>query len=670
MPAHKELITPTFKEPKEPNPTPQSWVHSEQTFERKYIKELIVDWSRHGVTFGRHHDFARGIPFDWASIKPISGGGGGAIVYKTYIEVKCNEKTERTDLAVKEIVLEEYGDKYLEQRLEEVKIIKRLRHKHVIELLGSYIAGDNLNLLLWPVAEFTLEKVLLCMDSVGCYIEEIGHEGLNTRLSNIESKNVFSAYRCAQKLSKFLRDEDPSVNEIVEESVRRLFQTFGCLAEAITYLHGQRVRHQDIKPANILICLQDKNFIRLTDFGIADDLKDRKTTRVTFDGRATTFYQAPEQKKDMKVGFEADVFSLGIVYLEVVVALGVDLFIRDRKAQTVKILRRNEFFKLDRWNDWSRACQTVYDHYQRDLSFLVKQLLQLTQGMLEETPTQRLKGNQILTRLGIIEQLCRKGAKAETSVSLFGPCCKAQILQREDYVLLREAFEVDGESRLAKQGPLAPTFSSTQGSNPADYAAQNVENTYSSDFVSEAPESQFANNVPEVSHLLRARHINNNGERIDPPFDCQFNDGDYKMVKNLKLCYKYILLDYCELGDACGHRHTDDGRTDDGRPINDPLTIGAFRRFQRSRKCNFGLNCNNATCIFGHNCPFTTGLPDPSDPSFPDLWVRTATKAKFCAYNGPPPHGNCKYPIDMHNMNLSSISPKIVFPSERGENRS
>jgi serine/threonine protein kinase len=40
---------------------------------------------------------------------------------------------------------------------------------------------------------------------------------------------------------------------------------FGCLANALRYIHGVRIRHRDIKPQNILV-KGDRVF--LTDFGM------------------------------------------------------------------------------------------------------------------------------------------------------------------------------------------------------------------------------------------------------------------------------------------------------------------------------------------------------------------------------------------------------------------
>ena len=75
-------------------------------------------------------------------------------------------------------------------------------------------------------------------------MEEVGHEKPNIRLSMIESDTVHAAYNSAKNPTQFLKDDDPAATTIVEETVRRLFQIFGFLAEAITYLHSQRVWHR------------------------------------------------------------------------------------------------------------------------------------------------------------------------------------------------------------------------------------------------------------------------------------------------------------------------------------------------------------------------------------------------------------------------------------------
>ncbi|KAH0556423.1 hypothetical protein GP486_005661 [Trichoglossum hirsutum] len=87
---------------------------------------------------------------------------------------------------------------------------------------------------------------------------------------------------------------------------------FGCLANAITYLHRSEIHHKDIKPSNILI---RGDIILVAGFGPSHS--STNATRSTTEG-ITTFsprYYAPE------VSFSADIWSLGCVFLEMATVL-------------------------------------------------------------------------------------------------------------------------------------------------------------------------------------------------------------------------------------------------------------------------------------------------------------------------------------------------------------
>ncbi|XP_048134964.1 L-type lectin-domain containing receptor kinase IX.1-like isoform X2 [Rhodamnia argentea] len=89
------------------------------------------------------------------------------------------------------------------------------------------------------------------------------------------------------------------------------------LALALNYLHEdleQCVLHRDIKAANILL---DTNFnTKLGDFGVAKLVDPRFRTQTT-DVVGTYGYLAPEYLSDGKVTKESDMFSFGVVALEI-----------------------------------------------------------------------------------------------------------------------------------------------------------------------------------------------------------------------------------------------------------------------------------------------------------------------------------------------------------------
>lgn len=93
---------------------------------------------------------------------------------------------------------------------------------------------------------------------------------------------------------------------------------FGCLSSAVKYLHEQKCRHKDIKPGNILI--KDEKVL-ITDFGTALDWTELGADMT--DGRPeayTNAYAAPEVVQARPRNSSADIWSLGCVYLDMLVS--------------------------------------------------------------------------------------------------------------------------------------------------------------------------------------------------------------------------------------------------------------------------------------------------------------------------------------------------------------
>ena len=91
-----------------------------------------------------------------------------------------------------------------------------------------------------------------------------------------------------------------------------IVQTLASVADALDYAHQQGVVHRDIKPANIMIT-KDR-LVKVMDFGIAKMASASKTQTDVVLGTPT--YMSPEQIAGKKVDGRSDVFSLGVVFFE------------------------------------------------------------------------------------------------------------------------------------------------------------------------------------------------------------------------------------------------------------------------------------------------------------------------------------------------------------------
>ncbi len=100
-------------------------------------------------------------------------------------------------------------------------------------------------------------------------------------------------------------------------SPREALQIVPQICEALQFAHDEGIVHRDIKPENIL--LDKKGRVKIADFGIAKILGNVAEVDLTGTQSAigTPHYMAPEQmEKPTTVDHRADIFSLGVVFYE------------------------------------------------------------------------------------------------------------------------------------------------------------------------------------------------------------------------------------------------------------------------------------------------------------------------------------------------------------------
>ncbi|KAI4696063.1 uncharacterized protein J4E88_000235 [Alternaria novae-zelandiae] len=153
--------------------------------------------------------------------------------------------------------------------IREVRVMRQVNHRHCVRFLGSYTDNESVNILSTPVADMDLAAFL--------------------------------------------------DNHIGDREWAILYKGIDCLCNGLLYLHDNKIRHEDLKPQNVLV---HGTNILLTDFGFSLDFSDDSVSTTTGRPSAWTIrYSAPEVLDSEPRNRASDIFSLGCVLVEMISGL-------------------------------------------------------------------------------------------------------------------------------------------------------------------------------------------------------------------------------------------------------------------------------------------------------------------------------------------------------------
>ncbi len=123
--------------------------------------------------------------------------------------------------------------------------------------------------------------------------------------------------------------------------LKRVVNIVSAVVQALGYAHDRQVVHRDIKPANIMLMESDQ--VKVADFGIARVISSSRTqTGIIF---GTPNYMSPEQVAGKKVDGRSDLFSLGVVFYEMLT--GKKPFTGDSMSALLYAVSNTEYVPLE-----------------------------------------------------------------------------------------------------------------------------------------------------------------------------------------------------------------------------------------------------------------------------------------------------------------------------------
>jgi translation initiation factor 2-alpha kinase 3 len=133
-----------------------------------------------------------------------------------------------------------------------------------------------------------------------------------------------------------------------ERNLLQVVNLFAQTVDAVEYIHLNKLIHRDLKPGNIFLASgidsqfgssnKERITVKIGDFGLATTAANRfdtdthtpagevPTTKVNLTGHVGThLYMSPEQSRNKPYDFKVDIYSLGLIFFELLVPFSTEM---------------------------------------------------------------------------------------------------------------------------------------------------------------------------------------------------------------------------------------------------------------------------------------------------------------------------------------------------------
>ncbi|KAI9315223.1 kinase-like domain-containing protein [Dichotomocladium elegans] len=198
----------------------------------------------------------------YSRMKRIGQGASGCVYLANHVAAGTTVESGTSRMvAIKEMDLAKQSR--LDLIVNEIMIMKESHHENIVNFLDSFLVNGS---TLWVVMEYM--------------------EG--GALTDVIENNTMSEQQIAVVCAE--------------------------TAKGLAHLHAHMIIHRDIKSDNVLLDFQ--GHVKISDFGYCAKLTDQRNKRATMVG--TPYWMAPEVVKQKEYGAKVDIWSLGIMVIEMI----------------------------------------------------------------------------------------------------------------------------------------------------------------------------------------------------------------------------------------------------------------------------------------------------------------------------------------------------------------